>query len=131
MRERTVWPQNSVLIAAIDSARRTDRPHPVHFFALQRLVQSTRANEVWIAGEIARWQEIDEQRGLVRVPINAARVVLCRAPLTARERRLIIELAVLQPQVAVVLGRVHPVVERPREAVRVVLDVSERLTVGI
>ena len=72
---------------------------------------------------VVRRNDIDVQRRLVRIPENPPRIVLRDAPLSARQRLSHVELAVLQSQIDVDLGRVDVVVERPQQAVRVVLDV--------
>ena len=65
------------------------------------------------------------QGRLVRVPVDASRVVLRHAPLAALQRPLHLEGAVLQPELDVGLTRrVHPIVERPVEAVRVLLGIA-------
>ena len=64
------------------------------------------------------------QRGFVGVAINPSGVVLRDAPLAALQCLLDLEDAVLQPELDVGLtGSVHPVVERPEEAVGVVLRI--------
>jgi hypothetical protein len=83
VREAAVRLQDSVLVSAVDAARRTDRPDAVDFLILERFVTATRAHEIRIAHEVARGQQIHEQCGLVGVAINPPRIVLCCTPLTA------------------------------------------------
>ena len=130
--EPAVGAEHAVLVAAIDARRRVHRPHDVHLVvrAAQRFVAAARAQEVGVPREVRRRNQIDVQDRLVRVAVDASGVVLRRAPLAARERLAHLERSLLQPQVDVGLGRVHPVVERPEQAIGVVLDVGVEPAVG-
>ncbi len=122
--ERPVGAEDTALIAAVHAARRPHRPDRVDLpvVALERLVAAARPKQTRIARVVGRRHEVHVQDRLVRVPIDPPRVVLRRPPLAARQRLLHVELVVSPAQVDIHLRGVHPVVERPEQAVRVVLD---------
>ena len=126
-----VGAEELIAIAAVDAAGRADRPHHRILAGEERLVEAAGAHEIRVARVVARRDEVREQRRVVHVPEHPPGIVLGRAPLAARERRDRLDLAVLQAQVEITLGRVHHVVHRPEQAVGVVLDGRGGPAVGV
>ena len=132
--EPAVGAEHAGLVAAVDARRRPRPARPTFtslFVAAQGLVAAARSQQARVPREVRRRNQIDVQDRLVRVAVDPSGIVLRCAPLAARERLAHLERPLLQPQVDVGLGRVHPVVERPEQAVRVVLDVGVEPPVGV
>ena len=124
-RQRTVGAQHAVLIPTVHARSLARRPdgHDLVLRAAERFVASARPHQARVPQVVRRGHDVDVQHRLVRVPVDASRVVLRKAPLPARQRLADFERSVLQPQIRIGLRRVDPVVERPEQAVGVVLDV--------
>ena len=127
---RVVRAEERIAVAAVDAARVADGINRRVLLLDQQLVEAARPGAVGIAQEVARRRVVDEQRRVVHVAVDASGVVLRDQPLAAAQGRQGLELAVLPPQVPGVFGRVHDVVHRPEQAVRVVLDAAVRIAVG-
>ena len=95
------------------------------FSALERLVAAARPEQGRVAREVRRRHQVDVQRRFVGVAVDPAR----RRPASRPTRRATSVLRTsnlpsLQRRKTSLSGRVHPVVERPKQAVRVPLDAA-------
>ena len=99
---------------------------------LERLVTAASPKQGWVAGEVRRGHQVHVQHGFVVVPIDAAGVVLGRAPLSARQRSLYLERAIDVSQHHVGAGTRHvdAIVEPPQQGVGVHLDVGLAASIG-
>ena len=125
--ERPVGAVDAGLIGAVGPGIRTHRPDDVEVFVAggEAFVAPAGPHQVRVTGVVGGRDQVDVHRGLVGVPVNPTGVVLRDAPLTALQRAGDLECAVLQAELHVGLtGGVEPVVERPHEAVRVVLRIA-------
>ncbi len=132
--ERAVRAVDACLVGTVGAGIRAHGPHGVQLVRIGRqpLVAPARAQQVRVAREVRGGHEVDVQGGLVRVAIDAPAVVLRHTPLASLERLLHLELAVPEAQVDIGHARrVHRVVQRPVESVRVVLRVDFEDTVPV
>ena len=133
-RERAIRPQDALLIGAVGSRCLMGRPDVVDVAGriLERLVTAASPKQGWVAGEVRRGHQVHVQHGFVVVPIDAAGVVLRRAPLSARERSLYLERAIDVSQHHVGAGTRHvdAIVEPPQQGIGVHLDVGLAAPIG-
>ena len=102
-RQRSVLAQDAVLVGPVRAWCLPRRPHRVDVSLRvdDRFVAAARAHDVRIARVVGCGHQIDVQRRFVVVAVNASRVVLRRSPLAARQRRMHLELAILQAQIEI------------------------------
>ena len=122
--ERAIGAIDAELIRAVGARIGPHRPDDVDLvgFVAQGFVAAAGTDECRVAQKIRRRHVVHVHRRLVGVPVDPPGVVLGDAPLATGQRLAHLELAVLEPQIGIRVGGVHPVVHRPVEVVGVLLD---------
>ena len=114
--------QDAGLVAAIDTWRRVRRKYLD--VGHETFIRPTECRLVRAAGSVALRHEVDVQRILVAVSVEAAVTVHRQSPLAQRLGLAIVEGATLrQPEFTRPIRVVNPVVHAPHEPVRVVLGI--------
>ena len=121
--EGEIVTQLAAAVTAIDSRVDPNRPGRLIFYRLN--VQARRTAVIRVAAQIIVRRQITAQLLRIGVIKEPAKVILRNAPLPAQRRRLALPVAVGVTKPGPIIGAVNPIIQRPEQAVGIVLDVPD------